>query len=143
MPGKKKKYNARFPPARIKRSVEKLVDSESDCNDIIELDSDQWPHQVKKVCNGSQSGQPPQSTQSTQERLLLPQPETSQRLASYSSLFNIQRSASQDDCSPSSVGPAPLPQLLRLEPQSSPSTSGELSLGLLVQERCGLTETSN
>lgn len=93
--------------ARTKRSVENLVDSESDCNDIIELDSDQWPQSVKKVCNGSQPGQPGQPPQSTQERLVLPQPETSQRLASYSSLFNIQRSASQDDFSPSRVGPAP------------------------------------
>ena len=87
--------------ARTKRSVEKLVDSESECNDIIELHSEHWSPSVKKVCNGDQSGQ------STQERLLLPHPETSPRPASYSSLFNIQRSASQEDFSPSRVGPAP------------------------------------
>ena len=86
--------------ARTKRSVEKFVDDEYDCNDIIELDSDKWSQSVKKICNGQQP-------QSTQERLLLPQPETSQRLASYSSPFNIQRSASQDDFSTSRVVPAP------------------------------------
>ena len=88
--------------ARTKRSVEKFVDEEYDCNDIIELDSDnKWSQPVKKICNGGQL--PP----STQERLLLPQPESSQRLASYSSLFNIQRSASQDDFSTSRVVPSP------------------------------------
>lgn len=88
--------------ARTKRSVEKFVDDEYDCNDIIELDSDnKWSQPVKKICNGGQL--PP----STQERLLLPQPESSQRLASYSSLFNIQRSASQDDFSTSRVVPSP------------------------------------
>merc|ERR550539_2220339 len=59
--------------ARTKRSVEKFVDEEYDCNDIIELDSDKWAHPVRQISNGGQA------TQSTQERLLLPQPETSQR----------------------------------------------------------------
>lgn len=104
--------------ARTKRSVEKFVDDEYDCNDIIELDSDKWSQPVKKICNGGQTAE------STQERLLLPQPESSQRLASYSSLFNIQRSASQDDFTTSRVVPSPA---------AISSASSSSSLGLPFQ----------
>ena len=90
------------PGARTKRSVEKFVEDELDCNDIIDSDRDNWSHSVnKQICNGLLPAQ------STQERLLLPQPETSQRLASYSSPFNIQRSVSQDDFSTGRVVPSP------------------------------------
>lgn len=96
------------PSARTKRSVEKFVEDEDDSGDIIEIESDHWPP-PKKLCNGSSSNSPqtPSPLQSPQERLLLPQPETSQRLNSFSSPFNIQRSASQEDFVGARVAPSP------------------------------------
>ena len=94
------------PSARTKRSVEKFVDEEYDCSDIVEIDSDQWPS-AKKFCNGTTSnpGQSPSPSQSPQERLFHPQPDASHRLNSFSSPFNIQRSVTQNDFSGSKIVP--------------------------------------
>lgn len=102
------------PSARTKRSVEKFMDDEYDCNDITEVDSDQC-HPVK-------------SPQLPQERLLLPQPESSHRLNSFSSPFNIQRSSSQDDFSGTGIVPSRSTTSLASSSSCLPSLSFQLEI---------------
>lgn len=96
------------PSARTKRSVEKFMDDEYDCNDIIEVDSEQWPP--------------------AKDRLLLPQPESSQRLSSFSSPFNIQRSASQEHLAATGIVPSRPTTSLASSSSCLPSLSFQLEI---------------